>query len=92
MAGAPERDSPTMSSNASSTTPVSVPPEKRAALYRLTNPPPIAWPTLAVLLFILGGVIGTDTLALSHQLPLWAASLLGPGALGLPTIINYLPK
>lgn len=23
---------------------------------------------------------------------LWAASLLGPGALGLPTIINYLPK
>ena len=29
------------------------------------------------------------TFALSAAL--WAASLLGPGALGLPTVINYLP-
>ncbi len=65
-----------MSSNASSKTPVRVPPEKRAELYRLTNPPPIAWPTLAVLVFILGGVIGTDILALSQRLPLWGACLL----------------
>ncbi len=65
-----------MSSNASSKTPVAVPPDKRAALYRLTNPPPIAWPTLAVLVFILGGVIGTDLLALNHHVPLWGASLL----------------
>ncbi len=65
-----------MSSNASSRRPVAAPPEKKKELYRLTNPPAVAWPTVAVLAFILVGVIGTDALALHHRLPLWGAALL----------------
>ena len=65
-----------MSSNASSKDPIRVPPEKRGALYRLTNPPAIAWPTVGVLAFILTGVLGTDILSVMGYLPLGAASLV----------------
>jgi beta-carotene hydroxylase len=65
-----------MSSNASSKNPVQVPAHKKAELYRLTNPPLIAWPTLALMVFIVVGVVGTDVAALSGLLPLWAAALL----------------
>lgn len=65
-----------MSSNASSKNPVRVPPEKKTELYRLTNPPTIAWPTVALMFYIVGGVIATDVAALNGLLPLWAAALL----------------
>jgi fatty acid desaturase len=65
-----------MSSNASAKNPVCVPAAKKAELYRLTNPPVIAWPTLALMLFVVGGVIGTDAAALQGALPLWGAMLL----------------
>ncbi|MBC7916218.1 MAG: fatty acid desaturase [Rhodoferax sp.] len=65
-----------MSSNASAKNPVPVPPEKKAELYRLTNPPLVAWPTVAVMLFIVVGVVGTDIAALKGWLPLWGAMLL----------------
>ena len=49
-----------MSSNASSKHPVVIPDAKKKELYRLTNPPKIAWPTVGLLAFIGGGVSGTD--------------------------------
>jgi beta-carotene hydroxylase len=70
-----ERDK-TMSSNASSKNPILVSPDKKAEHYRLTNPPLIAWPTLAILVFIVVGIVGTDTLALNGHVPLWAAAML----------------
>ncbi|SPP92906.1 fatty acid desaturase [Bradyrhizobium vignae] len=65
-----------MSSNASSLNPVRVPPEKQAELYRLTNPPKVAWPTLAVLLYVVCGVIGVDIAAMQGIIPLWVGMLL----------------
>ena len=65
-----------MSSNASSKHPVVIPDAKKKELYRLTNPPKIAWPTVGLLAFIVVGVSGTDYLALSGILPLWVASII----------------
>jgi beta-carotene hydroxylase len=65
-----------MSSNASSKNPVRVPPEKKTELYRLTNPPLIAWPTVALMFFIVIGTFSTDYMALKGLLPLWAALIL----------------
>lgn len=65
-----------MSSNASSPNPILVPLEKKNELYRLTNPPKIAWPTVAIGCFVVFGVTGTDIAALHGFLPLWAAALL----------------
>jgi fatty acid desaturase len=65
-----------MSSNASSKYPVRVPEAKKAELYRLTNPPKVAWPTVAVLAYVVFGVIAVDVAALKGWIPLWAGSLL----------------
>jgi fatty acid desaturase len=65
-----------MSSNASAKYPVRIPPEKRAELYRLTNPPPIAWPTVLLLLYIVGGIIAVDIAALKGWIPLWLGLIL----------------
>lgn len=65
-----------MSSNASAPNPILVPPYKKEALYRLTNPPALAWPTLGILVFIVVGIVTTDAWALSGRLPLWGAALL----------------
>lgn len=65
-----------MSSNASSRNPVRVPPEKKAELYRLTNPPKVAWPTVAVLVYVVGGIIAVDVAALRGLIPLWVGALL----------------
>jgi fatty acid desaturase len=65
-----------MSSNASSKNPVLVPPEKRVELYRLTNPPRIAWPTVGLMLCIVIGVITVDIAAVRGIIPLWTGCLL----------------
>ena len=65
-----------MSSNASAKYPVRVPPEKRAELYRLTNPPKIAWPTVALLIYVVGGVVAVDVAAMRGFIPLWGGALL----------------
>ena len=65
-----------MSSNASAKYPVSVPADKRAELYRLTNPPKIAWPTVAVLAYVVIGVISVDVAAVLGFIPLWAGAIL----------------
>ena len=65
-----------MSSNASSKNPVPVPAAKKAELYRLTNPPRLAWPTVALLLYIVAGVMAVDVAAVRGWLPLWAGMLL----------------
>jgi beta-carotene hydroxylase len=65
-----------MSSNASAKNPVPVPSEKKAELYRLTNPPAIAWPTFALMCFIVFGVTATDAIAVQGLVPLWAGMLL----------------
>jgi beta-carotene hydroxylase len=65
-----------MSANASSKNPVFVPDHKKAELKRLTRAPAIAWPTLAVAIWVVGGVIMIDYLALTGAIPLWAAMLL----------------
>jgi fatty acid desaturase len=70
-----EKEEKDMSSNASSKTPILVPAEKKAELYRLTNPPVIAWPTIGILVFIVAGILTVDSLALRGYLPLWVAGL-----------------
>jgi fatty acid desaturase len=65
-----------MSSNASSKNPVPVPAAKKAELYRLTNPPKVAWPTVALMLYIVIGVVAVDIAALRGLIPLWAGLLL----------------
>jgi len=65
-----------MSSNASSKHPVRVPPEKREELYRLTNPPKVAWPSIAVFAYVVGGIIAVDAAALYGLIPLWVGSIL----------------
>lgn len=65
-----------MSSNASSKNPVPVPADKKADLYRLTNPPKVAWPTVALMLYIVVGVIAVDIAATAGHIPLWAGMLL----------------
>lgn len=70
-----------MSSNASSKNPIKVSPEKKAELYRLTNPPKLAWPTLGLMLYIVVGVVAVDWAALGGYIPLWAGTLLNIVAL-----------
>ena len=65
-----------MSSNASAKNPVRVPPEKRAELYRLTNPPKLAWPTLMLFVYVVAGFIAVDVAAMRGLIPLWAGLLL----------------
>ncbi|MDM0047563.1 fatty acid desaturase [Variovorax sp. J22R115] len=65
-----------MSSNASSKNPVPVPAAKKAELYRLTNPAKVAWPTVALMLYIVVGVLATYAAALTGFIPLWAGTLL----------------
>ncbi|WP_082899124.1 fatty acid desaturase [Sulfitobacter sp. EhC04] len=65
-----------MSTNASARHPVIIPKEKQTELYRLTNPPTIAWPTVAVLLYVMGGVIAVDIAALTGVIPLWLGMIL----------------
>ncbi|SPP92950.1 fatty acid desaturase family protein [Bradyrhizobium vignae] len=65
-----------MSSNASAKYPVRVPTEKQAELYRLTNPPKVAWPTVAVLVYVVFGVIAVDVAAIRGLIPLWVGTLL----------------
>ncbi|MBS0454846.1 MAG: fatty acid desaturase [Proteobacteria bacterium] len=65
-----------MSSNASSKNPVPVSAAKKAELYRLTNPPTVAWPTVALLAYIVAGVVAVDVSAVRGWIPLWAGLLL----------------
>jgi len=65
-----------MSSNASAKYPVRVPPEKQAELYRLTNPPKVAWPTVMLLIYIVVGIIAVDVAAMRGLIPLWVGALL----------------
>jgi hypothetical protein len=65
-----------MSSNASSKNPVPVPVAKKAELYRLTNPPKVARPTVALLLYIVAGVVTVDIVAVQGLIPLVAGLLL----------------
>lgn len=65
-----------MSSNASSNNPIRIAPEKKAELYRLTNPPKLAWPTLALTFYIVLGTVSVDVAAVKGWIPLWAALLL----------------
>jgi fatty acid desaturase len=65
-----------MSTNAAADNPVFIPEYKKAELKRLTRAPVIAWPTLAVAVWIVGGVIMVDYLALTGAMPLWAGMLL----------------
>lgn len=55
--------------------PVSVPREKAAALKALTYPSMIAWPTIAMWLVSIIGVIASDVMALTGVIPYWAACL-----------------
>jgi beta-carotene hydroxylase len=70
-----------MSSNASSKNPVGIPSEKKAELYRLTNPPKLAWPTLWLMVYIVIGVIAVDWAAVTGRIPLWAGMLLNVGVM-----------
>jgi len=63
-----------VSSNASSKHPIPVSAQKKAALYRLTNPPAIAWPTLSLLIVIVLGIVTSDVLALEGAIPLWVSA------------------
>lgn len=69
-----------MSSNATANAPVNhpiaVPPEKRAELERLIRPPKVAWPTVAVLAYVVVGVIAVSVAALRGLIPFWVATLL----------------
>ena len=65
-----------MSTNQTAKNPVQIPEEKRALLTQLTRAPAIAWPTIALLFWIVGGVITTDVLALRGVLPYWIAAIL----------------
>lgn len=56
--------------------PIVVPPEKRAELNRLISPPKVAWPTVAVLAYVVIGVIAVDVAAMRGLIPLWCATLL----------------
>ena len=67
-----------MSSNASARNPVRVAPEKKAELYRLTNPPGLAWPTFWLMWLIVLGVVGTDV-AVLDGMPRWIGMLLNIG-------------
>jgi fatty acid desaturase len=65
-----------VSANASAQYPVSVPAAKQPELYRLTSAPKVAWPTVAVLAYVVGGVASVDVLAISGTIPLWGGTLL----------------
>jgi beta-carotene hydroxylase len=65
-----------MSSNASSKNPIKIPVEKKAALYRLTNPPRLAWPTLLLALYVALGTVLVDLATAKGAIPLWAGMLL----------------
>ncbi|PKO49460.1 MAG: hypothetical protein CVU31_00490 [Betaproteobacteria bacterium HGW-Betaproteobacteria-4] len=65
-----------MSANASSKNPVQEPAHKKSELYRLTNPPLVAWPTVVLMFYIVLGVAGTDIAAIKGLIPLWAGALM----------------
>ena len=68
-----------MSANAAAKNPVPVPAEKKAELRRLTSAPAIAWPTFALMVFIVTGLVGVDVCALSGHLSLTAAMCFNIG-------------
>ncbi len=59
-----------------SSRPLVVPESKKRALYALTSPPRVAWPSVAALGIVLFGVSTSTGLGLSGAIPLWAACLL----------------
>jgi beta-carotene hydroxylase len=65
-----------MSSNASSKEPILIPADKKDALYHLTNPPKLAWPTLALMIYVVVGTVSVDVAAIKGSLPLWLGMLL----------------
>ncbi len=65
-----------MSANASSKNPVVIPESKKEELKKLTSAPTIAWPTVALALWISVGVSTTCYLALIDIIPLWAGLCL----------------
>jgi beta-carotene hydroxylase len=65
-----------MSSNASSRNPIQIAAEKKAELYRLTNPPRLAWPTLLLMLYVVAGTAWVDVTTLKGVIPLWGGMLL----------------
>ena len=65
-----------MSTNQIAKNPVIVPADKQDQLRELTRAPLIAWPTILLLFWIVGGVVATDILALQGAIPLWLAALL----------------
>ena len=65
-----------MSTNQTAKNPVPIPDEKKDQLRKLTKVPSIAWPTIFLLFWIVGGVVTTDILALQGVIPLWVAAVL----------------
>lgn len=65
-----------MSANISAKNPIIIEPKKKAELNRLTNPGKFCWPTIALLFYIVCGVITVDVIAVKGIIPLWAGMLL----------------
>lgn len=65
-----------MSTNQIAKNPVVIPAHKQDQLRELTRPPLVAWPTIFLLFWIVGGVVTTDILALQGLIPLWLAAIL----------------
>jgi len=53
-----------------------IPPEKRAEMYRLTNPPTVAWPTVMIMTYIVVGVVAVDAAVVRGLISLWIGMLL----------------